>query len=72
MYDPRMDDLLDYASVMRRRVDLLRDALSDALAELPDGDPWRGYADLFVLTDPDLNAPEDVEAVEAVWVGGRR
>lgn len=64
MYDPRMDDLLDYSNIMRRRVDLLRDALSVSLSHMPQGDDWDRCADAFVLTDPEDNDPEILEQIE--------
>jgi len=37
------------------KVDVLRDALSECLAALPDTDPWRDYQELYVLTDPEMS-----------------
>ena len=67
MYDPRTDDLLDYVNVMRRRVDLLRDALSDTLAALPHGEEWADLADLYVVTDPSSDNRDDVEWISLHW-----
>ena len=64
MYDPRMDDLLDYSNMMRRRVDLLRDTLTLCLAAMPQGDSWDRCADVFVLTDPEENDPDSLAEFE--------
>lgn len=62
-----MDDLLDYVNTMRRRVDLLRDSLSEALTVLPDGGQWRDAADLYVITDPSSTDLDDVALISMQW-----
>jgi len=57
-----IDALLDHQLRLRAdldeervKVDVLRDALSECLAALPDTDPWRDYQELYVLTDPEMS-----------------
>jgi hypothetical protein len=65
MHPDVVDELLDYVLAMRRRVDLLRDTLSEALAELPDDERWWDAQELYVVTEP--NATEHQETILVRW-----
>ena len=65
MHPDVVDELLDYTLAMRRRVDLLRDALSDVLAELPDEERWWGAQELYVVSAPDDT--EHLDVINELW-----
>jgi hypothetical protein len=69
MTDSGIDNILEFVNEMREQRDLLRDAITDLLAEMdPESEAFANAADLYVLTDPDIDGRAEISARHGAMV----